>query len=102
MESKPTLSDGSAGGVEQDAITFNLCKKLVDDFILVTEEEIAEAMRLFIEKEHLLIEGAAAVAIAGFLKQKSDYRDQKVVIIICGGNIGLETFKIILYITIAG
>ena len=96
MESKPTLSDGTAGGVEQDAITFNLCKKLVDDFILVTEEEIAEAMRLFIEKEHLLIEGAAAVAIAGFLKQKSDYQDQKVVIIVCGGNIGLETFKMIL------
>jgi threonine dehydratase len=96
MESQPTLSDGTAGGVEQGAITFDLCKKLVDDFILVTEEEIAESMRLFVEKEHLLIEGAAAVAVAGFLKQKNDYRDQKVVIIICGGNIGLETFKKIL------
>ena len=53
-------------------------------------------MRLFVEKEHLLIEGAAAVAVAGFLKQRNDYRDQKVVIIICGGNIGLETFKKIL------
>ena len=59
-------------------------------------EEIAESMRLFVEKEHLLIEGAAAVAVAGFLKQKNDYRDQKVVIIICGGNIGLETLKKIL------
>ena len=96
IESQPTLSDGTAGGVEEGAITFDLCKRLVDDFILVTEEEIAESMRLFIEKEHLLIEGAAAVAIAGFLKQKSDYRDQKVVIIVCGGNIGLETFKKIL------
>ena len=50
MESQPTLSDGPAGGVEQGAITFDLCKKLVDDFILVTEEEIAESMRLFVEK----------------------------------------------------
>ena len=96
MESHPTLSDGTAGGVEQGSITFDLCKKLVDDFILVTEEEIAASMRLFVEKEHLLIEGAAAVAVAGFLKQRNDYRDQKVVIIICGGNIGLETFKKIL------
>lgn len=41
IESKPTLSDGTAGGIEAGAITFDLCRKLVDDMILVSEDEIA-------------------------------------------------------------
>ena len=47
LSSDPTLSDGTAGGIEPDAITFALCAELVDDFILVSEDEIAAAMRRF-------------------------------------------------------
>ena len=61
-----TLSDGTAGGIETDSITLSLCTDLVDDWVSVTEEKIAEAMR-FIAREHgIKIEGAAAVAVAGF------------------------------------
>src|SRR5207253_6041045 len=49
MESLPTLSDGTAGGIEKNSITFPLCRELVDDYIFVSEEEIRQAMRLFIE-----------------------------------------------------
>lgn len=96
MESLPTLSDGTAGGVEPDAITFALCQQLVDEYALVSEEEIKEAMRLFMETQHMLIEGAAGVALAAFLQQRGKLQGQNVVIVICGANIGLETLKTIL------
>ncbi len=92
----PTLSDGTAGGFERGAITFDLCRNLVDDYVLLSEEEIAEAMRRFIETHHMLIEGSAGVAIAGFLKMQESYRNQNVVIVICGANISLSTLKTIL------
>lgn len=96
MESLPTLSDGTAGGVEQDAITFPLCRRLVDDYILVTEAEIRQAMRLCIETHHMLIEGAAAVPLAALLKTPRRFQDKTVVVILCGANLSLETLKTIL------
>jgi threonine dehydratase len=91
MESRPTLSDGTAGAVEKGAITFDLCRQVVDRRILVTEEEIREALRLIVGRHHTLIEGAAAVAVAGFLKERERYRGRHVVIVLCGANIALET-----------
>lgn len=96
VESKPTLSDGSAGGFERDSITFNLCKTLVDEFILVSEDEIKEAIRLMIDKHSKLVEGAAAVAVAAFVKQAEQFAGQTVVLIICGANISLETLTSVL------
>lgn len=96
VESKPTLSDGSAGGFEKDAITFDLCRKLVDDFILVSEEKIEECIRLMIEKHHKLVEGSAAVAVAGPLLEPERFAGQTTVIIICGANISLETLRKVL------
>jgi threonine dehydratase len=96
MESQPTLSDGSAGGIEPGAITFELCQKLVDDYALVSEEEIKAAMRLVIETQHLLIEGAAGVAVAAYLKAKESFQDKNVVIVLCGANISLEALKSVL------
>ena len=92
-ESLPTLSDGTAGGVETGAITFALVRDLVDTYVDVSEAEIAAALRLFIESHHLLIEGAAAVAIAAYLQTKERFVGKNVVIVICGANIGLETLK---------
>lgn len=96
MESKPTLSDGTAGGIEPGAITFDLCRRLIDAYILVSEEEIRDAMLLFMETHHMLIEGAAGVAIASCLKTKERFRGKNVVIVICGANISLETLKTVL------
>ncbi len=93
LPSEPTLSDGTAGGIEVDAITFGICRDLVDDYQVVTEEQIAEAMRVFIDAHHMLLEGAAGVAIAGFLAGADKYKGKNVVIIVCGGNISRETLK---------
>jgi len=96
LASAPTLSDGTAGGVEPGAITFDLCREIVDDSIVVDEDEIRQALRLIIEQHHTLIEGAAAVAVAGLLAEKDRYRGQNVVIVLCGANIDAGTLKSVL------
>jgi threonine dehydratase len=93
LPSKPTLSDGTAGGVEPGAITFDLCRALVDDYITVTEEEIADSWREFTAVHHMMIEGAAAVAIASFMKLRERFAGKNVVVVLCGANISLETIK---------
>lgn len=96
MESKPTLSDGTAGGIETDSLTFDFCRKLVDDYILVSEDEIKEAIIFSLEKHNQLIEGAAALSIAAFMKENKRFKDKFVVLIVSGGKISLETLKEIL------
>lgn len=96
MATKPTLSDATAGGIEPGAITFDLCQAFVDDYVLVSEEEIRDAIRLFMKTHHTPIEGAAGVAIASYLKKKECFQDRNVVIVICGANISPETLKTVL------
>lgn len=96
MESKPTISDGTAGGIEMDTITFDICKKYVDDYILITEDEIKKAIRLVLEKHYMLIEGSAALQVASFIKAKERFRSKNVVLIISGSKIGLDTLKEVL------
>lgn len=96
VESKPTLSDGSAGGFERDAITYELCKKLVDAFILISEEEIESAIRQMVRHHHKIIEGAAGVAVAPVCKDPAKFRDQTTVIVICGANISMDKLRNVL------
>ncbi|WP_019216738.1 threonine/serine dehydratase, partial [Legionella tunisiensis] len=93
LETIATLSDATAGGIEPDAITFEICEKLVDDYILVSEEEMKDAIITLIKTQHLLIEGAAAVALAALIKNAEQFHAKNVVVILSGGNISLETLK---------
>lgn len=96
LPSLPTLSDGTAGGIEEDALTFALCRDLVDEWVLVTEEEIATAMRQVMEYHHLLVEGASGVAVAGLTKLAGECAGQRVAAVLCGANISLSALKTIL------
>lgn len=93
MASQRTLSDGTAGGIEAGAVTFDLCRRVVDDYVLVSENGIRDAMRAFIDSHHMLLEGAAGVALAALLQEGRRFEGQNVVAIICGGNISRETLK---------
>lgn len=96
MKTLPTLSDATAGGIEPGAITLDLCRQFVDDYISVSEEEIRNAIISTMKTQHLLIEGASGVALAAFLKESKKFREKNVVIILSGANISLETLKSIL------
>jgi len=93
----PTLSDGTAGGIEEDSITLDICRQYVDHFTTVTEDDIARILKWFLNNhDGLKIEGSAAVAIAGFLKLKTNFAGKNVVIVLCGGNIDEETLERVL------
>ncbi len=88
-----TLSDGSAGGIEPDAMTFDICRQIVDDTILVSEEQIASAVRFAAHTHRKIIEGAAGVAIASLQTNPDRFIGSNVVIVVCGANIAMDTFR---------
>ena len=96
LPSEPTLSDGTAGGVEEDSITFPICQDVIDHFVLLSEDEIAEGLRIGLMQHHIMMEGAAGTSIAVFLKEKERYKGKKVVIVICGANISQEVLRQVL------
>jgi threonine dehydratase len=84
---QPTLSESTAGGLEPDSVTLGICRDVIDRSVLVSEDEILSAMRQVSAARSWLIEGAAGVAYAAFLKEAHWYVDKTVVIVICGGNL---------------
>ncbi|MEM8842130.1 MAG: threonine/serine dehydratase [Pseudomonadota bacterium] len=89
---RETLSDGSAGGIEEGAITFPLCQQVIDRHVLVSEAEIAAAMRETAANERFIIEGAAGVAVAAALRTGRDYAGRPIAVVACGRNVAMETF----------
>jgi len=96
LPSDPTLSDGTAGGVESDTITYPLCRTLVDDWALISEDDIAGAIRMAVDQEHQLIEGAAGVALAAARQAAARFPGGRIVVVLCGGNISAATLKRVL------
>ena len=90
---QPTLSDGTAGGIEQGAITFDLCKKLVDKFVLISEKEIANALLWLIKNRQMIVEGSAGLALATLLKNPEKYQGKNVVLIVCGRRLSYEKLR---------
>ncbi|NQU30967.1 MAG: threonine/serine dehydratase [Anaerolineae bacterium] len=88
VEDLPTLADGLTGAVEAGSITIPLIKKYVDEIILVSEEEVAEAVAFAWSEYDEKIEGSGAVGLAAILSGKVTL--QPTVIIVSGGNIQPE------------
>jgi threonine dehydratase len=88
-----TLSDGSAGNIEDGSITVDLCAELVDEWVSVSEQEIAVEMAAVIDTEHLLVEGAAGVAFAAARKHAAAHRGGRIVVLACGANVGSATLS---------
>ena len=83
---RPTWSTSTAGGVEPGAITLELGRQVIDRQVLVTEDEIVDAARRLQREDGEPVEGAAAVAVAAFLKTAGDYEGKTVALLLCGGN----------------
>jgi threonine dehydratase len=87
---QPTLSESTAGGLEPGSVTLPVCQSAIDSAVLVSEAEILASMRLILETEHWLIEGAAAVAVAAFRKDAHRWDGKRVAIILCVRNVSPE------------
>ena len=88
-----TLADGVAGGVDEGSVTLPLAMKVIDRVLICSEDEIAEALRQLALNETMLVEGAAALALAGFLQMADEVRGQSSVVVLCGGNFGWPTIR---------
>lgn len=86
---RPTLSESTAGGLEPGSVTLDVCRRVIDRAVFVSEVEIAEAMRWTLAAEHWLVEGAAAVAIAAFRKAPA----KNAAIVLCGRNLSPEAYQ---------
>jgi threonine dehydratase len=93
IETYPTLADTCAGGVDLDSITLDLCRRYVDEIMLLTETEIEASIRLLFEQHRLVTEGSGALSVGGLLKRKEHFKGKKVVAVVCGRNIALDLFK---------
>lgn len=91
--SRPTFSDGTAGSIEPDTITFPLCQRFVDEWIDITEAEIAAAVRAMVDEHHQVVEGAAGVAIAAARRFGRAHPGSTVVAVSCGANVTSRTLS---------
>ena len=92
VDEAPTVAEALSGGIGEDnQLTFELCRTLVDDVVQVSEEEIVLAMRLLFDSEHLMVEGAGAIGVAALLSGRV-FVEGKTSIIITGNNIASEKF----------
>ena len=81
-----TLADGVAGGMDEDSMTLPLAMAVIDEVVTCTEADIAHALKELAFKENQIVEGAAALALAGFLKVAERCRGQTNVVVLCGAN----------------
>lgn len=93
MELEDSYAEGLHGGIEENSVTFELCRRYVDEIILVEEETILGAISSALVEQHQVIEGAAAVGVAAILEDPERYHDEKVCIVISGGNVELDLLK---------
>jgi threonine dehydratase len=93
--SADTFAEGLATRVTFD-LTFGILEQGLDDFVLLSEEELAEGVRLALDLTHNLAEGAGAASIAAALQWKDRIAGQRVVCVMSGGNMDLGRLRQIL------
>lgn len=89
ISSAKTLADGIAVKTPGN-LTYEIVKKYVDDIVTVTEEEIANAILMLLERAKLIVEGAGAVPIAALINKKINMQGKSVVAVLSGGNIDVN------------
>jgi threonine dehydratase len=82
-----------SGSLKLRGVANKILSLAADDFILLTEEEIAGAIRFVHEYEDMVIEGAAALSVATVLKRRECFAGQRVVLVITGSRIDEEVLR---------
>jgi len=90
-----TFAEGMATRVTFD-LTLEILKRELDDIVTLTEEELADGIRLALRTTHNLAEGAGAASLAAAMKRRSELSGKKIVCVMSGGNIDRATLTKIL------
>jgi threonine dehydratase len=86
LERVTTIADGLAASAP-GKLTFELAQRYVDEVVLVEDSEMLRAIRLLFEWEHLLAEPAGAAGLAALLYHHRPAPNERVVVILSGGNV---------------
>ncbi len=78
------------------ALPYRIMSQLLDDIVLVSDKEMQQAIRVYLETIHQLAEGAGAAPLAAALKRPDQLAGKKVALILSGGNLTLATLQSIL------
>ncbi|CAG8947187.1 unnamed protein product [Penicillium salamii] len=97
VEHNPTLAEAVAGGIDEDTITLPLANSVVDQVLECDEAEITKALQALAFDENMIVEGSAALALAGFMKVAQQLSGQTNVVVLCGGNVSNELLKGFMY-----
>jgi threonine dehydratase len=95
IDERETIADAVAGGIEPGAITFPLCRDLVDGIAIVPERLIARALTRIEAGHGRIVEGAGALPWAALLQDPGKWTGRTVVAVASGGNIAAERFRAI-------
>ena len=90
-----TLAEGIAVA-EIGEIPFSILKDFVDDVLTVSDKSIERAIAMLAEHEKIVVEGAGATGLAALLQHGTKFKNKKVGIVICGGNIDSKVLSSIL------
>jgi len=90
-----TFADGLATRVPFE-LTMTIMRRLIDEIILVSEEDLKRAILLLLETTHQVAEGAGAASTAGAIKMHRDVKGKKVALVLSGGNLTLEMLRTII------
>jgi len=89
LERVDTIADG-LGAPMAGELTFEVVRRHVEDVVLVSDDEIKEAMAFILERTKLLVEPAGAAGVAALLAGKIPLPNGPVVVILSGGNVDLD------------
>lgn len=92
IEVPRTIADGQGAEIP-GAMTFEVNRRLVDDVDLVTDEEIVRAMAFAFDRLKIVLEPSGASALASVMFRPPTAPNQRVGVILSGGNVGLEPFR---------
>lgn len=93
VEEKDTIADSLLGGIGFDnQYTLPLVKEFVDEHLLISEEDIKDAMFYVFDKHRMIVEGAAAVGVGALMNQKIDVKGKRVVTLLSGSSINSEEY----------
>ncbi|WP_372524931.1 threonine/serine dehydratase [Piscinibacter sp.] len=95
VEYGETLADGLLG--EVGAANLDMVLRYVDDFLVVKESEVAEAMHWMVKYHHQIVEGSAAVGVAALLHHLPDIGGLKILNIVTGSNVDSKRIAPILH-----
>jgi threonine dehydratase len=93
LELDESIAEGLYGGIEEGSVTFDLCRRYVDEIVLVQEETILEAMGRLLKHQHQVVEGAGAVGAAAIMEDPKRFKDKRIGVVVSGGNVEADLLR---------